>query len=224
MKSTLMPVPSGKIASVVTSLEMRRPPINRPTSANGLKEISVHRVRHPTVDWYRSLYHRIGAEWMWYTRLRLSDRDLATTIEDPLVEVYALRTGDKDKGLLDIDWRRAPEVELTFFGITADLYRSGASRVLMNYALQRVWSQSPHRLWLRTSTMDHPRALRFYINSGFVPYARTVEIDDDPRLEGLLPIWAAPHIPVIESEAQRSLAPQIQEPSRSLSVGETRRQ
>jgi hypothetical protein len=30
-----------------------------------------------------------------------------------------------------------------------------------------------------------------------VPYSRSVEIADDPRLHGLLPRTAAPHVPII---------------------------
>jgi hypothetical protein len=51
---------------------------------------------------------------------------------------------------------------------------------------------------VHTCTLDHPNALGFYLRSGFTPYARSVEIADDPRLHGVLPRSAAPHVPVME--------------------------
>jgi hypothetical protein len=45
--------------------------------------------------------------------------------------------------------------------------------------------------------LDHPDALAFYIRSGFRPFRRQIEITDDPRLTGVLPETAAPHVPII---------------------------
>jgi hypothetical protein len=36
------------------------------------------------------------------------------------------------------------------------------------------------------------------LRSGFIPYARSIEIADDPRLHGILARSAAPHIPIME--------------------------
>jgi hypothetical protein len=36
------------------------------------------------------------------------------------------------------------------------------------------------------------------MRSGFMPYDRTVEVLDDPRLTGMLPRTAAPQVPIIE--------------------------
>jgi hypothetical protein len=40
--------------------------------------------------------------------------------------------------------------------------------------------------------------LPFYCRSGFTPYATLVEVNDDPRLTGLVPRHVAPHVPLIE--------------------------
>ena len=53
------------------------------------------------------------------------------------------------------------------------------------------------RVWVHTCTLDHPRALSFYLQAGFVAYERAVEVADDPRLTGEAPRTAAPHVPVI---------------------------
>ncbi len=67
----------------------------------------------------------------------------------------------------------------------------------MNKGITRAWSRPIRRLRVHTCTMDHPGALSFYIRTGFVPYRQQIEIADDPRLSGLVPETAAPHVPII---------------------------
>jgi hypothetical protein len=47
-----------------------------------------------------------------------------------------------------------------------------------------------------TCNLDHPKALAHYQRAGFSPYAQRVIHRPDPRLTGLLPRDAAPHIPL----------------------------
>jgi hypothetical protein len=51
---------------------------------------------------------------------------------------------------------------------------------------------------VHTCTLDSPDALPFYIRSGFVPFARQVEVYADPRVAGVLPREAAPQVPLLE--------------------------
>ena len=188
-------VPAGKIATVVTHLEMtERPALPRdPQGAWSLR-----RVQAPDLDWYRDLYHHIGEEWLWFSRLQMSDVELAAIVQSPLVEVYAMEHDGRDEGLLELDFRNLGHCELVFFGVTAKLIGSGAGRWLMNRALERAWSRAVKRVWVHTCTIDHPAALAFYQRSGFRPFRRQIEIVDDPRLDGTMPRSAAKHIPIIE--------------------------
>jgi GNAT superfamily N-acetyltransferase len=111
--------------------------------------------------------------------------------------VHILRHRGKDEGILEIDFRRFPEVEISFLGVVETLLGKGAGRYLMNRALEIAWNRAPKRLTIHTCTLDHPRALEFYLKTGFSPYSRSIEIADDPRLAGILPRKAAPQVPVI---------------------------
>jgi GNAT superfamily N-acetyltransferase len=195
MTFTPLDVAPGKIAAIVTALEMTAPPVRRPVPASD--RFSVRRVDRPLLAWYRDLFRRVGAPWLWFSRLRLNDAALAAIVHDPAVEISALVADGRDEGLLELDFRVPGEVELAFFGVTPGLVGQGAGRVLMDAALGRAWSSGPRRVWVHTCTLDHPAALSFYRRSGFVPYRVQVEIDDDPRLDGTLPDDAAPQVPVI---------------------------
>jgi len=188
-------VPAGKIAAVVTHLEMTARPAPSPDPSGAW---TLRKLETPGLDWFRDLYRRVGEEWLWFSRLQMSDADLAAIIQSPLVEVHALVQDGRDEGLLELDFREPGQCELAFFGVTAKLIGSGAGRWLMNRALERAWLRQVARVWVHTCTHDHPVALAFYQRSGFRPFRRQVEIEDDPRLDGTVPRSAARHVPIIE--------------------------
>jgi GNAT superfamily N-acetyltransferase len=188
-------VPAGKIAAIVTSLEMLARPPARPERAGN--DFALEHVARPDLAWFRTLFRRVGESWIWVSRLKMPDAALSAIIHDPAVEVFVLKSGAAEAGLLELDFRIADECELSFFGLTPELVRTGAGRWLMNRALARAWSRPIRRFWVHTCTFDHQDAPAFYVRSGFRAYRRQVELMDDPRLEGLLPRTAAPHVPVI---------------------------
>jgi GNAT superfamily N-acetyltransferase len=188
-------VPSGKIAAVVTHLEMTERPALRPDPEGAW---TLRRVPSPDLDWFRDLYRRVGEEWLWFSRLQMADAELAAIVRSPMVDVYVLVHEGRDEGLLELDFREAGQCELAFFGVTSDLIGRGAGRWLMNRALELAWSRQVSRVWVHTCTLDHPSALAFYQRSGFRPFRRQIEIADDPRLDGTAPRSAAKHVPIIE--------------------------
>jgi GNAT superfamily N-acetyltransferase len=188
-------VPDGKIAAVVTHLEMT----TRPAFAGEAEgPLSLRREPTPNLDWYRSLYHRVGDEWLWLSRPQMSDAALAAIIHSADVQVHALVYEGADEGLLELDFRQPGECEIVYFGVTSKLIGRGAGHWLMRRALQFAWSQPITRLWVHTCTFDHPGALAFYQRAGFRPFRRQIEIADDPRLTGAAPRAAARHVPIIE--------------------------
>jgi GNAT superfamily N-acetyltransferase len=188
-------VAPGKIAAVVTHLEMLQRPALPPDPPGAW---TLRRVEHPDLDWFRELYRRIGAEWLWFSRLRLSDGELAALIQSPAAEIDALALDGRDEGLLHLDFGRQAECGLSVFGVTAHLIGSGAGRFLMNRALELAWRPGVTRFWVHTCSFDHPNALAFYRRAGFRPFRRQVEIADDPRLDGTLPRDVARHVPIVE--------------------------
>lgn len=191
----LIPVDNRQIATIVTHLEMRERPRPAPIAAVPFRLVPWKR---PSLDAYRTLFRRVGEPWLWFSRLVMADAALAAIIHDPQLAIYAVtdRTGI-EVGLLELDFRHAPDCELSFFGLVPDLTGKGVGRWLMAQAKALAWRKDVTRLWVHTCTLDSPSALGFYIRSGFIPYAREVETFDDPRLLGYLPREAAPHIPLL---------------------------
>jgi len=144
-----------------------------------------------------ALFRRTGEDWLWFSRLAMTDDALRAIIHDPAVEVYPLMVGEQEAGLLELDFRVAGECELSYFGLLPAFIGSGAGRWLMNRAIALAWSRPVRRFWVHTCTYDHPDALPFYLRSGFRAFRREVEISDDPRLTGAMPRNATPRIPII---------------------------
>jgi GNAT superfamily N-acetyltransferase len=185
-------LPPGKIAEVVTYLEMLQPPPRAEEPAGGFAL-----ERFSDVARYRALFRRVGEPWLWMARLVMAETELRATLGDPAVEAFALRAGADDIGILELDFRRAGECELAYFGVVPKAIGTGAGRFLMSEAVTRAWARPIRRFWVHTCTHDHPRALAFYQRAGFRAYKRAIEIADDPRLTGHLPRDTAPDVPVI---------------------------
>lgn len=192
-------VPAGKLAAVVTCLEMREPPDRRADPAQ--PGITLEHVERADPAWYRDLYRRIGTDWLWASRLVLPEDALAAILHHPDVEVHAVMKDGHAEGLLELDFREEGVCELAFFGLTAAAIGRGTGRWLMNRAIARAWSREGHppigRFWVHTCTLDSPQALDFYIRSGFSPVKRQIEVFDDPRLTGTLPASVAPGVPLL---------------------------
>ena len=194
-------VPRGKIAAVVTSLEMLVPPA--PSPERGAVPWRLRAVADPDLDWYLDLYRRIGSDWLWFSRLVMPRVELAEILGSPAVRVWALEHDGQDHGLLELDFRQPRACEIAFFGLVPALIGRGAGRWMMTRALEHAWAPGIKRVWLHTCSLDHPSAVAFYMRSGFTPYERRVEVADDPRLTGVLPPDAAPGVPILRDSPLR---------------------
>lgn len=187
----------GRLASVVTYVEMTADPdLEEDALPNGGE---IARVQEPGLDWYRALFRKVGEPWLWFSRLTMSDGELRSIIHDERVEVFVLRMVGEECGILELDFREPPDVELTFLGVAPGITGKGLGGLLLREGIRRAWRDKPRRFWLHTCTLDHPAALGFYIRHGFRPYARAIEVSPDPRLTGALPREAGPGIPLIEA-------------------------
>lgn len=188
-------LPPGKLAALVTYLQMTARPVPRPAPER--PDLTLARLDPPDLAAYRDLYRRVGSDWLWFSRLAMPDAALRAILEHPGNEAYELRHEGAAIGLLELDRREPADVELAFFGLVPEAVGTGAGRWLMGRALDLAWTAMTRRLWVHTCTLDHPAALAFYIRSGFTPYARAVEVADDPRRTGSLPREAAAWLPLI---------------------------
>ena len=184
----------GELAAVVTYLEMRAPPEHVIPSSR----LSLQRVEVPQPEHYRDLFRRIGAPWLWFSRLLLDDAHLAAIVQHPKVELDSvLDEAGREVGMLELDFREPHECDLSFIGLLPELSGQGHGRWLLAEAVRRAWRESVDRVHVHTCSLDHPAALSAYRRVGFCPYKRAVERFPDPRLLGVLPKDCAPQVPLL---------------------------
>ncbi len=188
-------LPKGKLANVVTCLEMLEKPPSTPIAwPEGVKLV---RFGPDDVNSFRQLFSAIGRDLMWFSRMIMPDEKLKDILSNPQIESLALMQNGRAIGLLELNFETAPDCELAFFGLTKDVIGTGFGKLLMAEAKNRSWAKPITRFWVHTCHYDHPRAVGFYKASGFAPYALMVEVHDDPRLSGHMPLDASPHVALI---------------------------
>ncbi|MCA1671372.1 MAG: GNAT family N-acetyltransferase, partial [Actinobacteria bacterium] len=79
---------------------------------------------------------------------------------------------DRDvAGLVQLEIHPGPEVEISTFGLVPEFVGRGFGGHFLSLAIQLAWDiTGVERVWLHTSSLDHPHALGNYRNRGFRPF------------------------------------------------------
>jgi GNAT superfamily N-acetyltransferase len=144
--------------------------------------LSVVHAKQPTVGYYRFLYNAVGGPYHWLSRRRLSDAELAASLNDPLDEVHVLHVEGTPAGFAELDRRMVGQIEFVQFGLMGDFIGQGLGKYFLQWAIDNAWSYQPKRFWLHTCTLDHPAALPNYLKAGFTIYKEETIERDIPRL------------------------------------------
>ncbi|WP_299599948.1 GNAT family N-acetyltransferase [uncultured Tateyamaria sp.] len=187
-------VPPGKVAMVVTDLEMTTPQFRGVPCPDGLTFTTLSR----DTTAYLELFRRVGAPWLWFGRTLMDKQKLSDILNDEKTGLFTLEKDGQPEALLELDFSVEGQCELDYFGLTPALIGSGAGAFLMDQAIREAFDRGIKRFHLHTCTMDSPQALGFYQRSGFTPIGRRIEIADDPRVAHGYDRDLAPHIPVID--------------------------
>jgi GNAT superfamily N-acetyltransferase len=176
----------ARLTDVITYLEMRERPAGRRVPAP-LEKLALMRAENCTVSFYRWLYAAVGEKWLWFERRLLDDAALQAEITKPTVGIFVLYVRGVPAGYFELDTAAPNETKLCYFGLVPEFIGRRLGPYLLQAAIDEAWTRPIERLWLHTSTFDHPKALRVYQQAGFVVYARRQISFEDPRESGILP-------------------------------------
>jgi len=188
---------SGRYRSVVTYLQMRPAgPIPAPEPPRA--GVMAQRWCDPDVDEYLALFRRVGDPWLWHGRLDVGREGIERLIRSHDYGIWRLWADGEVAGLGEFDRSKPGEVKVEYFGLLPDRIGGGLGGFLLRTLLHEAAGPGVDRIWLHTCTEDHPRALEVYRHFGFQVYDQEVEWVHDPRLRGLLPRDAGPHVIIPE--------------------------
>jgi hypothetical protein len=112
---------------------------------------------------------RIGAPYGW-KRASWTEAEWAAWLpEHPDRLFWLLRLEGKPAGMVCYQPHPGGEVEIETFGLLPEFVGKALGGFALTLGVQQAWNLAPavSRVWLHTSTNDHPHALRNYLRRGF---------------------------------------------------------
>ena len=143
------------------------------------QDVRVDRIERCAPSFWRSLYEEVGGPYYWVDRLPWSDAEISAYLSDPDISLWVLTVDGEVAGYFELRRSGEGSVEIAYFGLRPGFYGRGLGGHLLTVAAERAFDLGAHRVWLHTSTLDHPAALQNYLNRGFTPY-RSEEYDITP--------------------------------------------
>jgi ribosomal protein S18 acetylase RimI-like enzyme len=177
---------TGKLPDTITYLEMTAKPLRLPHPAPAAK-LALMRAERCTPSFYRYLYIQVGEPWLWFERRPWTDEQFRTHFARDDIEISVFYIGGVPAGYFELQRAASGDTELCYFGLVPDFIGQGFGFHFLQSAVDSGWLGATRRLWVHTSTYDHPRALGLYQRAGFRVYDRRDILFDDPRLAGHLP-------------------------------------
>ncbi|MGH3768700.1 MAG: GNAT family N-acetyltransferase [Pseudonocardiaceae bacterium] len=155
------------VDQTVAFLEMTSADQLRPGKAPPA-EISLDSVDAAELPLIRSTIDRIGAPHHWPS-LAWSQRQWLNVVSGPSVRSWIARVGIDVIGLVQLENHSRGDVEITKFGLVPEFVGRGFGGHLLTMATRLAWDLGGvNRVWLHTSSFDHPHALRNYRSRGFL--------------------------------------------------------
>jgi GNAT superfamily N-acetyltransferase len=156
----------------VTSLEMTSPdqlvPGRPPPRPLELQEVGA--LAAPVL---RATYRRIGAPHGWTGRAAWSDAEWEEELGRPGIRAWVARVDGDVVGLVELEAEPDGDVGIVVLGLVPELVGRGFGAALLAQATRLAWTwTSPHRrpttrVWVQTSSRDHPNAKPNYERRGF---------------------------------------------------------
>lgn len=155
-----------RVQTTITYLTLHAPPEPPPAKPSGF-DLKLLRAEKIPLGYYRYLYGAVGANWLWFERLLLDDRELARRIHAPGVEVTVLYADGAPAGYFEIEFNRTERAGLAYFGLTPDWSGRKIGPWFLGQAIREGLSRGAQALTVNTCTLDHPAALPLYQRLGF---------------------------------------------------------
>jgi ribosomal protein S18 acetylase RimI-like enzyme len=152
--------------AVRTYVEMHDPAQLAPAAAPD-DAVTIERVDQCPPSLWRRLYTEVGRDYHWIDRLGWSDEEITQYLSDPALELWLLKEAGEVAGYFELRAHDDGAVEIAYFGLMPYAVGRGLGKFMLTAAVQKAWERGATRVWLHTSSLDHPSALPNYLGRGF---------------------------------------------------------
>lgn len=119
----------------------------------------------------RDLHVRIGTPYRWPSASR-GDEEWARWLAHPRRRYRLVEYRGEVAGAADFE-PQGDDVEITTFGLLPEFIGKGLGGYALTLVVADAWTlPGVRRVWLHTSTLDHPNALPNYLRRGFRSFSR----------------------------------------------------
>jgi GNAT superfamily N-acetyltransferase len=120
----------------------------------------------------RETYVRIGAPYGWTGRTSWTDADWGAELAREGVHAWIALVDGEPAGLVELEAERAGDVGIVVLGLAPEYIGRGLGGALLTRATKLAWELAAPggRVWVQTSSGDHPNALPNYERRGFRPF------------------------------------------------------
>jgi RimJ/RimL family protein N-acetyltransferase len=160
------------VDEVVTYLEMTAPEQLRPASGPTSVELRPEPADSPLLH---GTYVRVATPHHW-GHLAWSEREWRERQGVPQRRHWLILAGDEPAGMLSLEAQPEGQVEILSFGLVPEFVGQGHGGAALTESVRLAWSMPPldtdrvRRVWLHTSSLDHPHARTNYERRGFRPF------------------------------------------------------
>jgi GNAT superfamily N-acetyltransferase len=130
-------------------------------------KVSLCRAELPCPELSRFFYTAVGGQWFWIDRLPWTYAQWMTYITAAGHETWIASMEGTPAGYFELHGPPQGDVEIASFGLLPQFTGRGLGGYLLALAVERAWQRKPPRVWLHTSSFDHPQALPNYLKRGF---------------------------------------------------------
>ncbi|MCR6488191.1 GNAT family N-acetyltransferase [Amycolatopsis sp. OK19-0408] len=120
----------------------------------------------------QDLHVRIGTPYAWPSAARTDDA-WETWLAEPERRYRLVEYRGEVAGAADFEAQPGNSVEITTFGLLPEFVGKGLGGYALTLVVADAWAvPGTRRVWLHTSTLDHPNALPNYLRRGFRAFSR----------------------------------------------------
>lgn len=148
--------------------QLRRKPLGDP-------RLQIRPVIPPRWQFNQSMYCRIGADWSWQEKRGWNEAQWRAYAEAPGLHTFVASWAGEPAGYFELREDPHGGIEIVYFGLLRPFIGKGLGGAMLSSALEQAWRLGPDRVWVHTSTLDHPAALSNYQARGLRIYRTGTE-------------------------------------------------
>lgn len=120
----------------------------------------------------KDLHVRIGTPYQWPCATR-GDDAWERWFAEPARRYRVVEYRGEAAGAADFEPQPGGDVEITTFGLLPEFVGKGLGGYALTLVVADAWTlPGTRRVWLHTSSLDHPNALPNYLRRGFRSFSR----------------------------------------------------